>query len=84
MKKITNPSILQNFDAEVSSLISAKRKISEMEALRIFLGSKTHSLLADDEAKLWHFSTLAVFDMWESEEATGEPGNSLYLCGDEI
>ena len=30
------------------------------------------------------YTHLAVYDMWENEEATGDPGNSLYLRGDEI
>ena len=38
-------------------------------------------MLADDDMKLWHFSPLAVYDMWETEKATGEPRNSLYLRG---
>lgn len=84
MYKKTSPSILQTYDTEVSHLISENRGISEMDALRIFLSSKTHEMLSDDEMKLWYFSPLAVYDMWESEEATGDPGNSLYLRGDEI
>ena len=55
-----------------------------MEGLRQFLSSKTHEMPADDDMKLWYFSPLAVFDMWENEIATGNPGKSLYLRGDEI
>ena len=84
MTKRTEPSILQNFDAEIAELIAKNRGISIMDALRIFLASKTHEMLENDEMKLWHFSPLAVFDMWENEEATGDPGNSFYLRGDEI
>ena len=84
MTKRTDPTILQNFDAELAELIAKNRGISEMDALRIFLVSKTHEMLENDAMKLWYFSSLAVFDMWENEEATGEPGNSLYLRGDEI
>lgn len=84
MNKRTAPSILQVFDSEVSSLIAKNREISEMDALRLFLASETHAMLVDDALKLWHFSPLAVYDMWESEEATGDPRNSLYLRGDEI
>lgn len=84
MKKRTEPSILQNFDVEIARMISENRQISLLDALRIFLHSKTHEMLQDDEMKLWYFSPLAVFDMWENEEATGDPGNSLYLRGDEI
>lgn len=84
MGKQTAPSIMQNFDAEVSGLIAKNRKISDMEALRLFLASQTHAMLAEDELKLWYFSPLAIYDMWETEEATGDPRNSLYLRGDEI
>lgn len=84
MTKRTEPSILQNFDTEIAELIAKNRGISIMDALRIFLASKTHEMLENDEMKLWHFSPLAVFDMWGNEEATGDPGNSLYLRGDEI
>ena len=84
MNKRTAPSILQVFDSEVSSLIAKNREISEMDALRLFLASETHAMLVDDALKLWHFSPLAVYDMWETEEATGDPRNSLYLRGDEI
>ncbi len=84
MNKKTSPSVLQNFDTAVSELISQNRGISRMEALQRFLASQTHEMLTDDDTKLWYFSPLAVYDMWETEEATGDPRNSLYLRGDEI
>lgn len=84
MNNRTLSPILQNIDSEVAELIANSRRISDMDALRLFLNSKTHEMLADDTLKLWHFSPLAIFDMWESEQATGDPRNSLYLRGDEI
>ena len=84
MNNRTPPPILQNFDSEVADLIAKSRNISDMDALRLFLDSKTHEMLTDDTLKLWYFSPLAIFDMWESEQATGDPRNSLYLRGDEI
>ena len=84
MSKLTRPSILQNFDIELAEMISKHRGVSLMDGLRIFLNSQTHKLLLDDELRLWYFSPLAIFDMWENEEATGSPENSLYLRGDEI
>ena len=68
MTKRTEPSILQNFDTEIAELIAKNRGISIMDALRIFLASKTHEMLENDEMKLWYFSPLAVFDMWENED----------------
>ena len=84
MNNNTRPSIMQNYDAELAELISKSRGVSLMEGLRLFLKSETHKMLLDNELRLWYFSPLAVFDMWENEEATGDPGNSLYLRGDEI
>ena len=84
MSNYTRPSILQNIEAEIVSLISKSRGITEIEALRVFLESKTHEMLIDDDMKLWHFSPIALYDMWENEVATGDPGKSFYLRGDEI
>ena len=80
----TRASILQTLDTEVALLISKHRGVSELDGLRLFLGSQTHDMLEDDSLKLWYFSPLALFDMWETEEATGDPRNSLYLRGDEL
>ena len=46
--------------------------------------SKSRNISDMDALRLWHFSPLAIFDLWESEQATGDPRNSLYLRGDEI
>ena len=75
---------MQSFDAEVSRLIAERRGVDIVDALRLFLSSETHAMLLDDGLKMWHYSPLAIFDMWENEQATGDPRNSLYLRGDEI
>ena len=80
----TRPSILQNVDAMVAREIARSRDISDMDALRLFAVSETHRMLVDDDLKLWYFSPLAIFDMWENEIATGDPRNSLYLRGAEV
>ena len=84
MIKRTRASILQNFDPEVTEQIAKSRAIPLMDGLRLFLNSETHEMLVDDSLKLWYFSPLVLYDMWENEIATGDPRNSLYLRGDEI
>ncbi|MEE1289797.1 MAG: hypothetical protein UHW86_02055 [Spirochaetota bacterium] len=84
MSNRTRASILQNFDVEVSRLIADSRGVSEMDGFRLFLDSEIHRMLEDNELKMWHFSPIAIFDMWENEVITGDPRNSLYLRGDEI
>ncbi len=80
----TSPSVLQNIDAAVALHIAHSRNISALEGLRRFLGSETHRMLEDNDLRLWHFSPLVIYDMWENEIATGDPRNSLYLRSDEI
>lgn len=84
MIKKTDPLMLQIFDADVSGMIAESLDIPLMDALRLFLGSETHAMLEDDEMKLWHFSPLAVFDMWEAEQANGDPRTSLYIMEDDF
>lgn len=84
MSNRTRASILQNFDVEVSRLIANSRGVSEMDGFRLFLDSEIHRMLEDNELKMWHFSPIAIFDMWENEVITGDPRNSLYLRGEEI
>jgi hypothetical protein len=80
----TRASIMQNIDAEVAMKIAESRGISDMDGLRLLVRSQTHQMMEDDDLKMWHFSALALFDMWETEIATGDPRNSIYLRGDEI
>ena len=77
-------SILKSIDSLVAGIISQNRGVSEMDGLRLFLGSRTHEMLLDDDLKLWHLSPLALFDMWENEMAGADPTDSLYIRGDEI
>lgn len=71
-------------NAEVATIIADHRNITPMDGLRIFLNSKTYAMLCDDELDMWEFSPLALYDMWENEVKTGDPGNSFYLKEDEI
>ena len=80
----TRASIIATYDAEVTALIARSRCVGELDALRLFLASETRAMLSDNELRLWHFSPLVIFDMWENEVATGDPRNSLYLRGDEV
>ena len=84
MNEYTRPSILEIYDSELAGMIARDRNISELDGLSLFLGSETHKMLADASLKMWYFSPLAIYDMWENEIANGDPRMSLYLRGDEI
>ena len=81
MKK-TAPGIVDFYDAEVVKMISEKYGCSHMEALRLFVMSKTHELLENEDAGMTDFGAGAVFEIWEAEKITGDPRNSIYIRGE--
>jgi hypothetical protein len=81
MKKL-DPSITDYYDREVVKMIAEKYGYSQMDALRLFVSSRTHELLEDEEAGLTMFGAGGVFDIWEAEKVTGDPRNSVYIRGE--
>jgi hypothetical protein len=71
------------FDRSVGALIAERFAVDGLSALRKFLRSETYRMLSDDDLKLWHMSPLAVFDMWQVEQKTGDPRQSVYIGGDD-
>ena len=43
---------------------------------------QTYKMLANPELEMWDFSPFGIFDMWEAEQVTGNPRNSLYIRRD--
>ena len=81
MRKL-DPSIVAYYDQEVVRMIAEKYGYAPMEALRQFVFSKTHELLEDEETGMTTFGAGAVFEIWEAEKVTGDPGNSVYIRED--
>lgn len=74
--------ILPYYNEKIVQMMKDKYSIEPLEALRRFLFSKTYRMLTDTELEMWEFSPFGIFDMWESEQITGDPRNSLYLRRD--
>ena len=53
-----------------------------MDALRVFVASKTHEMLENEDCGLTAFGAGAVFEIWETEKVTVEPRNSVYIRGE--
>lgn len=70
------------YDEKVSQMIVDKYGIEPITALRRFLYSETYRMLVDVELEMWDFSPFGIFDMWEAEQITGDPRNSLYIRRD--
>ncbi|MBQ9198140.1 MAG: hypothetical protein IJ157_13020 [Clostridia bacterium] len=70
---------LDYYNKSVIQRIMDKYAMHPMDASRAFLTSKTHAMLEDAELAMWEFSDRAIFDMWEAEQVTGDPRNSVYI-----
>jgi hypothetical protein len=53
------------------SLIADKENINEIEATNQLYQSELYTLLEDEGTKLWHFSPLTLYHMYEEERRTG-------------
>lgn len=56
---------------EVVGLIVQEHGLNEVTATRAFYESKVYSLLEQEDTKLWHLSPLALFNMYDEEQKTG-------------
>jgi hypothetical protein len=81
MKRL-EPEIIDYYNNEVVQMISDKYGYSQMEALRLFVSSKTHEMLENEECGMTSFGAGAVFEIWETEKITGVPQNSVYIRGE--
>lgn len=72
------------YSQETVRRICEKYGFEPMDALTSFVDSETYEMLTDPELEMIEFSPLAIFDMWEVEQLTGNPRNSLYLRRDEV
>ena len=73
------PFILDYYDREVSQMICQKYGLSIMEAYKKFMFSKTYEMLSNPELQMWDFSCFGIFVMWEAEQRTGDPRDSIYI-----
>ncbi len=78
MKRL-EPEIIDYYNSEVVMMISEKYGVSQMEALKMFVCSKTHEMLENEEYGMTEFGAEAIFEIWECEKITGDPRNSVYI-----
>ena len=76
------PHILTAYVQNVTLLIMEKYGLDEMESLRRFVESETHSMLSDPQFEMWEFGYPGILDIWEAEQITGDPRNSIYIRGE--
>ncbi len=52
------------------------------DALKRFLNSETYRMVCNLEMAMWEFSNPAILSIWECEQITGDPCNSIYIRGE--
>ena len=60
---ILNPSVVQ--------LIMDNRKLTNIEAIKLFYNSSLYAMLENESSKLWHLSPLTLYELLEEELSTG-------------
>ena len=56
---------------QVVHLITENYAYDELTASNAFYNSEVYALLEQEETKLWHFSPLTLFNMYDEEKKTG-------------
>ena len=64
-------SMLMLLVPQVVHLICENTGTDELTASKEFYASKVYSFLEVEESKLWHFSALTIYNMYEEEQKTG-------------
>lgn len=81
MKRL-DPEIIDYYNNEVVIRITEKYGLSQMEAFKVFVKSKTHEMLENADCGMTDFGAGAIFEIWECEKVTGDPRNSIYIRGE--
>lgn len=56
---------------QIIQLIYENYPVDELDASKEFYKSEVYSLLEQEDTKLWHFSPLTLFNMYDEEKKTG-------------
>ena len=52
-------------------MIADKQNMSEDEAITKLYSSKLYAMLEQEDTKVWHYSTLMLYELLTEEETTG-------------
>jgi hypothetical protein len=57
--------------SQISKELSARHRISELDAARSFYKSRVYKMLEDEKTKFWHFSYMSLCMMYDEEREKG-------------
>ena len=71
MEKKKFEAVLKLLVPQIIHLITENYDLDEISASTKFYKSKLYGLLEKEDTKLWHFSALTLFNMFDEENKTG-------------
>lgn len=74
-----NISLISKYISIITKQIFEKYGYDEQTALKIFASSETCRMLENPELEMQEFCPDVIFEMWECEQITGNPRNSIYI-----
>lgn len=75
------PLLLSRYVADITGMIAEKYGVECGQALQKFLFSETYRMLSTPSLRMWDYTSDVLFEMWECEQITGDPRNSVYIRG---
>jgi hypothetical protein len=76
------PFYLYFVEKYVTGELCCRYGLEPFEALGRFLNSETYKMLCDPELAMWEYPNYAILAIWECEQITGNPCNSVYIRGE--
>ena len=71
MDKGTFDALLPVITAHLADRISATENVSEDEAIEGLYATQLYASLENEETKVWQYSTEMLYELYQSEKATG-------------
>ena len=71
MDKVTFEALIPVITAHLADRISTGENISENEAIERLYSTQLYASLEKEETKVWQYSTEMLYELYQSEESTG-------------
>jgi len=52
-------------------MIMERKGLTNVEAVKLFYNSELYSMMENEASKLWHLSSLTLYELFEEELVTG-------------
>jgi hypothetical protein len=82
MKTDEDFAVIEPIIEKMVQMTAIANNTTTIDAMDQFYHSQTYEMLTTPELCLWNFSDKAIYDLWATEQKTGNPRDSVYIRGD--